>query len=262
LTTDNPAPAAHGAARFPLAALVAAPSALAILTINFWIYYARVEFAALHPDYVAEQPPTISRGISDPSIGEPFAVWVSISSLFILLGVVQIATLYLRSASVLPAASARTGRALRRLARAMVAAQCVATVGIVMLSVYRFPTHDLEHMVGSYIFFIAQAAAALLAGAACTLIARDAAAAEVLAAHPYINPRISRWRGPFALGSALMALAFLTFFILKDVDLGAWNGVVYQFYVLSEPALITYFLTVQALYLFEIARMARAGRGR
>lgn len=261
MSNENSLPAASGKASVLMAtALAIVPTAVAILTINFWIYYARIEFAALHPEYVAEQPPTISRGISDPSIGEPFAVWVSISAVFILLGVFQIAKLYLRSAAVLPPALGGTARVLRRLGIGAAVAQCVSTVGIVMLSVYRFPTHDFEHMVGSYIFFIAQALAAVLVGFACTIIARNPAVSEALAAHPYINPRLSRFRGPFALCSALMAAAFLTFFILKDFDLGAWNGIIYQFYVLSEPALITYFLSVQALYFLEIASMMRAGR--
>lgn len=232
-------------------------TASAILTINFWIYYARIAFAARHPDYVAEQPPTISRGISDPVIGEPFAAWVCVSALFILLGVVLIARLYLRSAAVLPDEAGSTRRWLRGLAPAVVAAQCASTVGIFMLSLYRFPTHDAEHMAGSYIFFSSQAVMILLAGTACTLVARDSAAVATLAGHRYLNPRISRFRGPFALGAAPAAIAYLALFLVKDIDLGSWNEPLYSLYVLWEPALITYFLIVPALYLGEIAAVPR-----
>lgn len=50
---------------------------------------------------------------------------------------------------------------------------------------------------------IAQAAAATLAGVLCNCIARSPHAANSLACHLYINPRISRFRGPYALCSSL-----------------------------------------------------------
>ena len=56
-----------------------------ILVVNFWIYYARALFIKIATYY--REPPTISRAISEPVIGEPFAFWVTLSGLLLIVGV-------------------------------------------------------------------------------------------------------------------------------------------------------------------------------
>lgn len=254
LTRSPAADARPTPASLLAATLCVLPMSFVIIVVNYWIYRARADFIRLHPDYYAVEPPTISRAISDPAIGEPFAFWIAISAALLVVGVLPVCWLYFRSGLALPASSVRARRVLLTLPALAFVCQCAAAVGMVMLSSYRFPDFHDEHMLGSYVFFAGQAVVVMLAGFMCTAIARDPAAARALRDGAYIDPRVSRFRGPAAFAGVGLALAYLGLFALKEVELPVLGTAIYWTYVLAEPTLISYFLAVLATYVWDVFR--------
>ena len=68
------------------------------------LIWAREAFLDLHPDYVTD-PPTISRAISDPRVGEPFAGLILLITVLLCFVVPFILVSYWQSASNLPHSS-------------------------------------------------------------------------------------------------------------------------------------------------------------
>jgi hypothetical protein len=169
--------------------------------------------------------------------------------------VLPILWLYERSARSLPAGQTR--RIVATGIRLAVGSQVVACVGMVMLSHYRSPGHGDEHMMGSYIFFSAQALAVLWVGVICRAIARDEDAASRLGRPGLINPRMSRVRSRLAFFSVGLAFAFLALYVAKGFEFEYGYDAMYLAYVLSEPALISCFLLVFATYYPELLLAAR-----
>lgn len=240
--------------RFAAAAVATfLPMTFVIVVVNFWIYHARDRFIELHPEWIAEHgAPTISRSIADPAIGEPFAFWMSLCAAMLLLGCLPICRLYWLAGRSMPHTGKSTRRLLIWFVPAAMALEVSTAVGMVMLSEYRFPDNNFLHMVGSYVFFVSQAVVILMIGIVSWRITTDSAAVAFLQERPYINPRLTRFRGPFAFGGVFLALAFLALFFLKDVDFAYGNDLVHNVYVLSEPSLISYFLAVLATYYVEL----------
>lgn len=246
-----------GVRRAAALALLFFPMTFVIVTVNYWIYRARFEFMERHPDVVAIKPPTISRAISDPVIGEPFAFWISASAAFLVLAMLPVAWLYWRSAGSIGAGSPNMRRFLRVSALLLMVLQAGAAVGMVILSHYTFPSFDEEHMLGSYTFFIGQSLVILVVGLSCGAVALQRPVADALAIGGGVNPRISRLRAPLAIGSVAAAIAYLALFVLKNAELGAAKAYVYQAYVLLEPALISAYLAVFATFYFDLVTILR-----
>lgn len=247
-------PTAGGRRSF--APVIVATGALALLSfvivvVNYWIYRARADFIALHPAFSAEQPPTISKAITDPSIGEPFAVWISISAVALAAGVIPLAWLHYRSAGVLP--PGRPRRVLEILAVAMCLSQFASCVGMVILANWRGPDHGDGHMFGSYIFFASQTLVVLLVAVSCHLAGKYHR--EQAAGGPFA--RLVRFRGRLATLSVALAALFIALFVTKGFDFEYGYALMYQVYVLSEPVAITCYLLVIATYYPELVAMAR-----
>ncbi|NLH79731.1 MAG: hypothetical protein GX458_02650, partial [Phyllobacteriaceae bacterium] len=127
---------------------------------------ARVGFHLRHPDADPSIYLTISRAISDPVIGEPFAFWVTLAAL--ILWPSTHAILWMLSAE--HPSRAVLGATRDHLCRLLLAVMSVAMtatcVGMVMLGRHRLggsaEDHHL-HMLGSYVFFAGQATTILLA---------------------------------------------------------------------------------------------------
>lgn len=233
------------------------PMTFVTVTVNYWIYRARFEFIERHPQAAANKPPTISRAISDPAIGEPFAFWISASAVFAVLAMIPVAWLYWRSARAVDTMSPGTGRLLSGSALLLVILQAIAATGMVVLSQYTFPSFNEEHMLGSYTFFISQSLVVLVMALACGCIALQRPVAEALAAKNGVNPRISRLRAPLAVACFAAALSYLGLFVLKDAGLGAARPLVYRAYVLLEPTLISAYLVVFATYYIDLVTSLR-----
>lgn len=248
-------PTASG--RTNVAPLIVATGALVLLSfvivvVNYWIYRARADFIALHPAFSVEQPPTISKAITDPSIGEPFAFWITISAVALAAGVIPLAWLHYSSAGVLP--PGRPRRVLESLAVAMGLSQFASCAGMAILANWRGPDHGDGHMIGSYVFFGFQTLVVLVVAVSCHLAGRHHRQ-KLAAGGPFT--RLVRFRGRLATLSVVLAALFIALFVAKGFDFEYGYTLMYQVYVLSEPVAITCYLLVIATYYPELIAMAR-----
>jgi len=242
-----------------LAGAIAA-NMFAVVTVNYWIYYARAAFMAAHPDYVAVQPPTISRAIADPAIGVPFAFWVSLSGVALIFGVLCLVLVQLRALPSLPFATAAQRRVMLLTCLALAPMQALSALGMYLLSNYRFPDgHDL-HMIGSYVFFVAQALVIVLGLVQCSVLLRSQATMDRLESLGLLARRSVAWRWWSGFGSIGLVLAYLVLFVLKDVDFGVANGAVYASYVTVEPMVISSFLLFLTLFQTDLLTAIRTVR--
>lgn len=259
--TPTPAPATEPllieTRWFPLSALLA--NLIAITVVNYWIYHARSVFIANHPEYVSQQPPTISRAISDPTVGPDFALWISGSAILLIFGILGLAMFYLRLASLLPSACSGLRRWIRILACTLIAVQVVACVGMYLLSNYRFPDGDELHMLGSYMLFIGEALAMVHAWLISWLVLRNK---DQFASVSRTSPGVGMLRLRIAAGMIVLlgVVAYACLFVVKGIDLGKANEAIYLIYVLSEPAVISGFLAVFLLFQTDLWLMLRGRR--
>jgi len=231
-----------------------AANIFAIVSINYWIYYARAAFIATHPDYVALQPPTISRAISDPAIGEPFAFWVTLSAIALIPGMLGISLAYGRIARGAPVLAARV---LMLTAVGLALFQAASSVGIYLLSSYRFPNHNYMHMMGSYIFFIAQAMVMVMFLLLGVVALRCRVTMQRVEHSANVQLRWVRLRAGVACLSIAMVLIYMVLFLIKTMDFGAANEFVYATYVLAEPVVISSFLLCLAMFQTDLWAIAR-----
>ena len=220
------------------------------------VIWARVTFHALHPDFALERYPTISRALSDPAVGEPFAFWVTIAAV-----ILWVSTHYiLRMLVVEHPSRAALGTWRDRLTRAlfpvMSLAMTATCVGMVLLAHYRLGTDAggyRMHMVGSYLFFASQAATILLAAIYHSLVAR---------AHDLEPRRVvfsDRWRARLGYLTTGAAAFYGVIFKIKSLDLGAATRAVVVLYVELETILIFVFLLYLTLYFMDVLRFSRSG---
>ncbi len=231
-----------------LAAFQIASITLVIVVVNILIYRARHLFIQWHPDFVAREHPTISRAISDPRIGEPFADWMAISAPLLVAGVAVIVGFAWRDWR----RGGARGRGIPVLLALVMACQVAAACGMVILSHYRFPDHRDAHMAGSYLFFFAQAFTVILGGFASRVMARQGAVQGAVLAPA--NHRL-RWR--LMLVPVLLALAYLTLFIVKDFDIAGWDWHIHQAYVWTEPSVLSSFLIYVGLFHLDAVPLLR-----
>jgi len=231
-----------------LAALQIASISMVIVVVNILIYRARHLFIQWHPEFVAQELPTISRAISDPRIGEPFAVWMAVSAPLLVLGVAVILWFAWRDWRL----AGQRGGLLPLLLVLVLLCQIAAACGMVILSQFRFPDHRDAHMAGSYLFFIAQALTVVLGGFISRKMARLAWRNGMVFAPA--NHRL-RWR---IMGiPVLLVLAYLALFIIKDFDIAGWDWSIHQAYVWTEPATLSSFLIYVGLFHLDAAALLR-----
>ncbi|MDO6523569.1 hypothetical protein Q4578_18390 [Shimia thalassica] len=213
-----------------------------IIVVNFQIYQARILYIAAYPELTAAKPPTISGAIRDPAIGNPFAVWISISAVFLFFGVgSMIAALWaegMRSDQI----PAKERRWLTVLSLWSATLQLMACVGMVILSNYRFPDYNDEHMFGSYLFFFSQAFVVVFVEITARRFAKQPERNSV------ILPAMMRVRRKYVWVPIFLGVAYLVLFLIKNYDLGAFQAAVFQTYVITEPLLITSFLLYNLIF--------------
>lgn len=240
-----------------VALLAMAANLFAVVTVTFWIYYARILFSALRPDYVSVQPPTISRAISEPSVGAPFSFWITLSAVLLVFGVYWLATFNRRLLAHIDAPSRYLTQALTVGAPLVIVLQAMAGIGMYMLSSYRFPDYNEVHMTGSYLFFLSQAMVVIIATVQCDALLRDRASLTALASGGLVSPAMLLLRKRMGQVSIVMTLLYIILFKLKDLDVNVMNDYVYLAYTTTEPLLITAFLVVLALYQTDMLALRR-----
>lgn len=232
---------------FPrLFAVATALNGFAFLAVNYWIYMARWWFIEAKGDTL-DAPPTISRAISLEVIGELFAFWITLSGVCLFFGVLLVMTNYMRMRRVLSSPKLGTRIALGAAPIALIFLQGLASYGMHMLSIYRFPFANELHMVGSYLFFACQAVAILLYAVMNHLLLRDPLALSELEAAGNLRGSWVRRRRVAGALAVLGTLIYYGFFQAKGIFPYEEYPWVYVAYVSLEPALISYFLVVLAL---------------
>jgi hypothetical protein len=222
------------------------------------ILWARVTYHALHPDADPKIYLTISRAISDPAVGEPFAFWITVAAAILWASVHAILFMFIAEHPHPPAIGVTRDRIARGLWPVMWVAMTATCVGMVMLSNFRFGTTTGEnrlHMTGSYVFFAGQAATILLAAIYHSLVASARAAVET-AFFP------ARWRARAGYAVVAAAVLYGVFFQIKSMDLGPATRWIVSVYVELETVLILVFLTYLAAYFVDVSRYTRSRRAR
>jgi len=255
VATDMKAGRLDWLGRLALLALVL--NGFAILTVNFWIYTARWDFIVRNPDY--HKPPTISRAISDPAIGAPFSVWVTLSGIFLVVGVGILGLHFMRVVRLIEQPSRYQRLAGSVLIPAVFVLQGVSAVGMHLLSTYRFPESRDMHMIGSYTFFVAQALLVVLFTFYNHALLRDRAGLARLASLGVLS---ARWvRARFYTGLVSIGLVVLYFALFKAKDMYEYPEapLLYLAYVTTEPMVISSFLLVLGLCHVDLHRVRRRG---
>lgn len=246
-----------GSRRFAGAATVFAALATVFVTlVVIWqIHAARILFLKQNPDYADGLfRPTVSRALSDPTVGEPFHIWITLCALLLPPAVMVIGALYLETGRFIADIAPRLSRLFRFAVPATVVAQMVSSFGMWMLSGFRFPDHNAEHMIGSYLFFSAQTLVVVMGTLMCFAIARSGPVATRLAKAPrgLLRPSLCRARALFGLFCVVMTLFYVLLFIAKDMASPIDIHILYELYVRTELVVISGFVVFLSLHLPEL----------
>ena len=235
----------------PMELAALALNGFVIVVVNVFIYRARALYIERH-GVVDQRPPTISRAISDPFIGEPFAAWITASAICLTAGVAILALRHARIPQMVTHPRMPFRIAMLAFPPALAALQAVSSIGMYTLSVYRFPFANEMHMAGSYVFFFAQAVVVILCTAFNLALLADKRSREELAAQQLILLPWLRIRCLVGLLSVALVLVYGILFKAKDFY--AWEiwPTLYKTYTLVEPVVITSFLALLALMHAEI----------
>lgn len=236
-----------------------APVVLAPLTVITAVLWARVEFAALHPGYVAWRPPTISRTLGEPVIGDVFAPTMIVGAVLLAVAVWFILQLYWSTAHLRLADRPADLRRSRRAIYVGAFCQYTALVGMVLLSQFTYPDHVAWHMVGSYMLFFGHTISITLSGIECRILARAAPAGEGRAAG--LVPAMSRLRFLLSRGVLVLAVVYLVLFVVKDWPEDPMRYTVWSIFTILEVALIISFLGYLLTFAIDIAAAERWTRG-
>ncbi len=231
-----------------LVALAMVTTGFVIVAVNVLIYWARGLYAVHHPDYIAYQPATISQTLSDSYIGPFFAAWMLICAPILWIGVTALVRAAWGEFRLSGFGTAQDRRRILVLSGIVVLLQAGASVGMVMLSHFRFPYHNALHMQGSYLFFFSQALVIVFGEMLSRAYAKQPEGASFLAV---AGARLRRWYVWVPIG---LGVLYLLLFILKGYDLGPIYDAAYLTYTLTEPVLITSFLGYVLTYHFDMGQ--------
>ncbi|MCP4819384.1 MAG: hypothetical protein GY883_09350 [Shimia sp.] len=207
-----------------------------VWVVNAIIYAARWDFIALHPERAARNPPTISRALAEPKVGEPFAEWMAICAPVLFVGVFLLVWSAFAELRRNGTQSVATVRWFGRMSAVLLTLQALASVGMILLSHYRFPDHHFGHMAGSYLFFFSQAFVVFVGQVISNAYGKLPAEGRVML------PQMARFRRIYVWVPICLAVLYLGCFVLKDVDLGPVNRPLFMVYVSTEPMLLSSFL--------------------
>lgn len=212
------------------------------------LVWARETFLDLHPGY-ADDPPTISRALSEPLVGGPFHNMIILVTVLLAVAVPFIIVSYWQSAS-----RARIGVLRRGLIRVGIGlalvSQITAVVGMNMLTVNSLGSENGLHMLGSYIFFASQVVAIAIAATLCRSLVGHAAGSWLL-------PSMQRFRFPMGMAVLGLTLVYLGLFIGKDHNSLFPEYAVQVVYVQCEVLVISAFMLFLATYGIDLWALGR-----
>ena len=217
-----------------------------MVVVNYWIYSARWWFIKTQSD-VYFLPPTISRAIAIDFIGDPFAFWITVSAVCLAVCVGLMVAHYIGMRRHLVRPRRLLWAAVFVIMPLIVLTQAAASVGMHMLSVYRFPDFHTMHMVGSYTFFANQALVIVLYTIFNHAVLRDPDNALRLELAGELSIAWVRRRRALGLFCIAFTLVYFALFQAKNVYPYEEFPWIYIGYVSAEPALISMFLFVLVL---------------
>jgi hypothetical protein len=221
---------------FRLAAIAAVMVPVVQIPALVW---ARETFLALNPAYLLD-PPTISRAISDPRVGEPFGSLILVITLLLCFAVPFILVSYWQSASNLHHSS-RARWMLRLGVMAAGLSEVAALIGLNMLTTNTFAVNGDLHMLGSYIFFAAQVLAIAIGALLCRSLVNRAP-------DGWLMPSMQRLRFPMGMAVLALTLVYLGLFVGKDHNSLFPQYAVQLVYVQCEVLVISCFMLFLATY--------------
>lgn len=177
-------------------AIVAAVIAGPIVTLGA-VVWCQVTNIILRPEAYVEAPPTISRAIVDPAIGEPFAVMMIVAAVFLSIG---IALVYRKLFDVvLQQPKPRTE--VLTLWGLAVMCEYVAVVGMIIISQYRGEEWSQIHNFGSYLLFSGHGLGIALSGYLVKRIIKEQTKHGDLHVCALLKPlpRAAFWVGGFSI---------------------------------------------------------------
>ncbi|MFM8745938.1 MAG: hypothetical protein ACKOED_04640 [Aestuariivirga sp.] len=214
------------------------------------LIWAREAFLDLHPAYLAD-PPTISRAISEPMVGVPFHNTIVLVTVLLAVVMPFIIVSYWRSAAL-----ARIGGLRGGLIRLAIGVACVSQIaavfGMNLLTVNTLGSNGDLHMLGSYIFFAAQAVTIAIAATLCRGLSGHTATSWLL-------PSMQRFRFPMGMAVLGLTLVYLGLFIGKDHNSLFSDYLVQTVYVQCEVLVISSFMLFLATYSFDLWSLGRRG---
>jgi hypothetical protein len=147
----------------------------------------------------ARNPPTVSRAIVDPAIGDPFANVMLLCFVMLVYSVWRIGGAFYRP---------NLSRTLTSLWSAILICESIAAVGMVVLSQYTGAYSNVLHLLGSYMLFVGHGVGLPLSGIfiAIDRRSRDTSLADIGSHAPL--PYYAKAHPRMALGVALCALSF------------------------------------------------------
>uniref|UniRef100_UPI003BAA6548 hypothetical protein n=1 Tax=Stappia sp. TaxID=1870903 RepID=UPI003BAA6548 len=232
---------------------VSVPLALVPGSAIAMMVWARFAFYQRHPDYVQESAPTISRAISDPFIGAPFAMTILAVTAVIFTALVFLSRAFQVTIAHVWHDTPEQVRRRSRLSRIMIACQVIGSSGMVLCTQYTFENgHDL-HMLGSYLFFIFQMLAIGMNGFLCTRIVR----ADHGGPWPdtALSPVATRFRVMFSKVVVVAALIYFTLFAIKRMDLPVTEYTIYYVYTVQEIITISAFILYLMTFSLDAYRL-------
>ena len=229
--------------RFFVAALLTFPVLIVPIIVAASLIWQRVQFVKLHPTVVSVKPLTISKILNDPSIGEPFLLWMTVGAGLLAFAIWRICRLYLATIAYRFQASEQKKTRLGALVASACLLQAVAIVGMLMLSLNPSHTDSAAHMAGSYMLFFGQAVSILMSGFLCGAIGKAAAGAgagDDPRSGLILRSCVFRWR--FSRVIAGLAVLFWISYLGRDVPL-PFEGLTMQLLFSSlESVLLASFL--------------------
>lgn len=251
---------APGSERAPLLARLAGLAAsVPVVVIPAWAIYmmvwARWTFYERHPDYIQQSAPTVSRAITDPYIGDPFAAVILAVAIVIALAMVPLTYAFYGAISARAGHMPKVAASLRRMMAVFLVMQVLGTSGMVICTQVTFRhDHDL-HMLGSYLFFVFQALSILMSGIITTRLMRlpDTGRPSYLC----LSSRYTRLRRALAFVTAGLAGLYVALFLVKGLDLPVTEYTIYYVYTVQEIVTISAYIVQVMLYAPEIYRIVR-----
>ena len=194
--------AARVSASLMVAPIIAQPAL--VVAMMSW---ARHESILLHPAEAALNPPTVSRAIADPVIGDVFANWMLAGFALLLFCLWRIGV-----ASYRPALSP----GMKALWGTFLFSETVAAFGMVVLSQYTGSISDFWHTVGSYMLFFGHGIGISLWGV-FVRFDRKNEVAPPLPYYPRLHPRLALVVASGALTFATVYYGWDSFKALDDL---------------------------------------------